>query len=174
MLRYQRQHRSSASIAAELGASTLVVIAVRDADRGKLVSAFLMDAASGQKRRVKTYALNDVSTLAAQRSVAHQIVGDLKPLLERISAAAIRRLGNQCGRLDRALRHFICSYLIGSYTAEMRIAGGLTQSFLKEADYHGAIEEWLRRDGSLTVFLFSAIQERDARKSAAHVPRDSA
>jgi hypothetical protein len=42
-----------------------------------------MDAASGQKRRVKSYTLDDVSTLAAQRAVAHQIVGDLKPLLER-------------------------------------------------------------------------------------------
>jgi TolB-like protein len=83
MLRYQTAHRSSQSIAAELGASTLVVIAVRDADRGKLVSAFLMDAASGTKRRVKSYTLDDVSTLAAQRSVAHRIVGDLKPLLER-------------------------------------------------------------------------------------------
>jgi TolB-like protein len=82
MLRYQTAHRSSESIAAELGASTLIVIAVRDADRGKLVSAFLMDPASGQKRRVKSYTLDDVSTLAAQRSVAHQIVDDLKPLLE--------------------------------------------------------------------------------------------
>jgi hypothetical protein len=61
----------------------LVVIAVRDADRGKLVSAFLMDASSGQKRRVKSYTLGDVSSLASQRSVAHQIVRDLKPLLER-------------------------------------------------------------------------------------------
>jgi TolB-like protein len=83
MLRYQTAHRSSASIAAELGASTLIVIAVRDADRGKLVSAFLMDPASGHKRRVNSYTLHDVSTLAAQRSVAHQIAGDLKPLLER-------------------------------------------------------------------------------------------
>jgi TolB-like protein len=81
MLRYQTAHRSSASIAAELGASTLIVISVRDADRGKLVSAFLMDAASGRKRRVKSYTLDDVSTLAAQRSVAHQIVADLRPLL---------------------------------------------------------------------------------------------
>jgi TolB-like protein len=81
MLRYEAAHRSSQSIGAELGASTLIVIAVRDADRGKLVSAFLMDAASGQKRRVKSYALDDVSSLAAQRSVAHQIVGDLRPLL---------------------------------------------------------------------------------------------
>ncbi|HEY0383586.1 MAG TPA: hypothetical protein VGC72_15455 [Candidatus Elarobacter sp.] len=83
MLRYQSAHRSSESIGAELGASTLVVIAVRDADRGKLVSAFLMDAVSGQKRRVKSYTVDNVSTLAAQRSVAHQIVGDLKPLLQR-------------------------------------------------------------------------------------------
>ena len=83
ILRYQRAHRSSQSIAAELGASTLVVIAVRDADRGKQVSAFVMDAASGQKRRVKSYTVDDVSTLAAQRSVAHQIAGDLKPLLNR-------------------------------------------------------------------------------------------
>jgi TolB-like protein len=81
MLRYQNAHGSSQSIAAELGASTLVVIVVRDADRGKLVSAFLMDAASGTKRRVKSYAVDDVSTLAAQRSVAHQIAVDLKPLL---------------------------------------------------------------------------------------------
>lgn len=29
---------------------------------------------------------------------------------------------------------------------------GLTQSFLKEADYHGAIEQWLKRHGSRTVF----------------------
>ena len=81
MLHYQTAHRSSASIATELGASTLIVIAVRDADRGKLVSAFLMDPASGQKRRVNSYALDDVSTLAAQRSVAHHIVADLEPLL---------------------------------------------------------------------------------------------
>jgi len=82
MLRYQRAHRSSASIGAELGASALVVIAVRDADRGKLVSAFLMDAASGRKRRVTSYPVDDASTLAAQRSVAHRIAGDLEPLLE--------------------------------------------------------------------------------------------
>jgi TolB-like protein len=81
MLRYETAHRSSQSIGAELGASTLIIIAVRDADRGKLVSAFLMDAASGQKRRVESYTLHDVSTLAAQRSVAHKIVGDLRPLL---------------------------------------------------------------------------------------------
>jgi TolB-like protein len=83
MLRYQTAHRSSDPIAAELGASTLIVIAVRDADRGKLVSAFLMDPASGRKRRVNSYTRDDVSTLAAQRSVARQIAGDLKPLLER-------------------------------------------------------------------------------------------
>jgi adenylate cyclase len=83
MLRYRTAHRSSQSIAAELGASTLVVIAVRDADREKQVSAFLMDAASGEKRRVKSYTIGNVSTLAAQRSVAHQIVGGLKPLLEQ-------------------------------------------------------------------------------------------
>ena len=82
MLRYQTAHRSSQSIAADVGASALVVIAVRDADRGKLVSAFLMDAGSGRKRRVQSYTLDDVSTLAAQRAVAHQIAGDLKPLLE--------------------------------------------------------------------------------------------
>lgn len=29
---------------------------------------------------------------------------------------------------------------------------GLTQSFLKQADYHGAIETWLQRHGSRTVF----------------------
>ncbi|HEY0382060.1 MAG TPA: hypothetical protein VGC72_07670 [Candidatus Elarobacter sp.] len=81
ILRYQTAHRSSDAIAAELGASTLIVIAVRDADRGKLVSAFLMDPASGRKRRVNSYTVDDVSTLAAQRSVAHQIVGDLRPLL---------------------------------------------------------------------------------------------
>ncbi|MDB5072668.1 MAG: repeat-containing protein [Candidatus Eremiobacteraeota bacterium] len=81
MLRYQTAHRSSDSIAAELGASTLIMIAVRDADRGKLVSAFLMEPASGRKRRVNSYTVDDVSTLAAQRSVAHQIVGDLRPLL---------------------------------------------------------------------------------------------
>jgi TolB-like protein len=83
MLRYQTAHRSSDSIAAELGASTLIVIAVRDADRGKLVSAFLMDPASGRKRRVNSYTLDDVSTLAAQRSVARRIADDFKPLLER-------------------------------------------------------------------------------------------
>jgi TolB-like protein len=83
MLRYQTAHRSSDSIAAELGASALIVIAVRDADRRKLVSAFLMDPASGRKRRVSSYTLDDVSTLAAQRSVARQIAGDLKPLLQR-------------------------------------------------------------------------------------------
>jgi TolB-like protein len=83
MLRYQTAHHSSASIAAEVGASTLVVIAVRDVGGGKLVSAFLMDAASGRKRRVKSYTVDDVSTLAAQRSVARQIVSDLRPLLEQ-------------------------------------------------------------------------------------------
>jgi hypothetical protein len=29
---------------------------------------------------------------------------------------------------------------------------GLTQSFLKNADYHGAVEAWLKRHGSRTVF----------------------
>jgi hypothetical protein len=29
---------------------------------------------------------------------------------------------------------------------------GLTQSYLKQADYHGAIEKWLTRHGSKTVF----------------------
>jgi Holliday junction resolvase-like predicted endonuclease len=31
---------------------------------------------------------------------------------------------------------------------------GLTQSLLKEANYHGAIDTWLERHGSLTVFCF--------------------
>ena len=31
---------------------------------------------------------------------------------------------------------------------------GLTQSLLKKADYHGAIELWLKRHGSRTVFCF--------------------
>lgn len=31
---------------------------------------------------------------------------------------------------------------------------GLTQSFLKKADYHGAIDTWLKRHGSRTVFCF--------------------
>lgn len=83
MLRYETAHRSSQSIGAEVGASALVVIAVRDADRAKLVSAFLMDAGSGRKRRVRSYTLHDVSTLAEQRAVAHRIVGDLEPLLRR-------------------------------------------------------------------------------------------
>ncbi len=29
---------------------------------------------------------------------------------------------------------------------------GLTQSFLKQANYHGAIEAWFKRHGSMTVF----------------------
>ena len=31
---------------------------------------------------------------------------------------------------------------------------GLTQSFLKKADYHAAIDVWLQRHGSRTVFCF--------------------
>jgi Holliday junction resolvase-like predicted endonuclease len=31
---------------------------------------------------------------------------------------------------------------------------GLTQSYLKQADYHGAIQDWLTRHGSTTVFCF--------------------
>jgi hypothetical protein len=31
---------------------------------------------------------------------------------------------------------------------------GLTQSLLKDADYHGAIDKWLKRHGSRTVFCF--------------------
>ncbi len=31
---------------------------------------------------------------------------------------------------------------------------GLTQSYLKNADYHGAIDQWLKRHGSKTVFCF--------------------
>jgi hypothetical protein len=31
---------------------------------------------------------------------------------------------------------------------------GLTQSLLKNADYHGAIEQWLGRHGSRTIFCF--------------------
>src|SRR5271165_6840738 len=31
---------------------------------------------------------------------------------------------------------------------------GLTQSYLKKADYHGAIQQWLKRHGSRTVFCF--------------------
>lgn len=31
---------------------------------------------------------------------------------------------------------------------------GLTQSFLKEANYHGAIDTWLKRHGSVTVLCF--------------------
>ena len=31
---------------------------------------------------------------------------------------------------------------------------GLTQSFLENADYHGAIDIWLKRHGSRTVFCF--------------------
>lgn len=31
---------------------------------------------------------------------------------------------------------------------------GLTQSYLKEADYHGAIDGWLQRHGSRTIFCF--------------------
>jgi hypothetical protein len=31
---------------------------------------------------------------------------------------------------------------------------GLTQSYLREADYHGAIETWLTRHGTRTVFCF--------------------
>lgn len=31
---------------------------------------------------------------------------------------------------------------------------GLTQSYLKEANYHGAIDIWLKRHGSQTVFCF--------------------
>jgi hypothetical protein len=31
---------------------------------------------------------------------------------------------------------------------------GLTQSYLKEANYHGAIDAWLKRHGSQTVFCF--------------------
>jgi hypothetical protein len=31
---------------------------------------------------------------------------------------------------------------------------GLTQSLLKDADYHGAIDAWLKRHGSRTVFCF--------------------
>jgi hypothetical protein len=42
-----------------------------------------MDPASGRKRRVNSYTLDDVSTLAAQRSVARRIADDFKPLLER-------------------------------------------------------------------------------------------
>jgi len=38
---------------------------------------------------------------------------------------------------------------------------GLTQSFLKKADYHGAIEMWLQRHGSRTAFCL--VQFKNAR-----------
>jgi hypothetical protein len=40
-------------------------------------------------------------------------------------------------------------------------AWGLTQSYLKSADYHGAIDAWLKRHGAKTVFCLVQFKEAD-------------
>jgi len=81
LLRFQTAHQSTAEFASDVGASTVLLISVRDVDRQKLVSVFLMDAATGRKKRAESYLRPDLSTLASQRTVAHQIASDLTPLL---------------------------------------------------------------------------------------------
>lgn len=36
---------------------------------------------------------------------------------------------------------------------------GLTQSFIRDADYHGAVDKWLKRHGKLTIFCFVQFKE---------------
>jgi TolB-like protein len=81
LLRFQTAHQSTAEFASDVGASTVLLISVRDVDRQKLVSVFLMDAATGRKKRAESYLRPDLSTVASQRAVAHQIASDLTPLL---------------------------------------------------------------------------------------------
>jgi TolB-like protein len=81
LLGYQNKHFFSDEIASDVGASTILLVSVRDIDRQKLVSVFLMDTGSKDKRRAESYVRPDLSTLASQRAIAHQIVGDLTPAL---------------------------------------------------------------------------------------------
>ena len=83
LLGYQTKHLTSDKIASDVGASTILLISVRDLERQKLVSVFVMDAGSNQKRRAESYFREDLATFASQRAVAHQIVSDLAPLLRQ-------------------------------------------------------------------------------------------
>lgn len=53
---------------------------------------------------------------------------------------------------ERVLKVSVKGSITGSW--------GLTQSFLKKADYHGAVDEWLARHKPRTIFCF--VQFRDA------------
>lgn len=82
IMQHENDHKSLQRLAAGMGVSRLVLIAVRDAPSSQRVNVFLVDAVSGQKLRAQAYERRDLSSAASQQSLAQQIANDLAKRLQ--------------------------------------------------------------------------------------------
>lgn len=82
ILEHRDQDDSLQRLAADMGVGKLAVIIVRNAKKEKRVTVFLIDARTGRKLRVNEYFRPELSSFAAQRSLAHQIGNDLAQQLQ--------------------------------------------------------------------------------------------
>jgi TolB-like protein len=70
--------RSIGDAANRFGASKLIAVSIRRLDGGKLITIFLIDAASGQKLRAEHYFIRNADSYWAQTEMARQIADDLR------------------------------------------------------------------------------------------------
>jgi TolB-like protein len=77
ILQYQNRRKPLRQLAHDMGVAKLVLIVVRDIPPAKRVTVFLIDAPTGRKIHTNDYIRRDLSSLAAQQSLATQIAGDL-------------------------------------------------------------------------------------------------
>jgi TolB-like protein len=82
ILQYRNHRGDLQALAKEMGVGKILLIIVRDAPESKRVTVFLVDSATGQKLRAQSYLRRELSTLAAQRTLAGQIAGDLAKTLQ--------------------------------------------------------------------------------------------
>lgn len=81
IVQHQHDRKPLQELASALGAGKIVLIIVRDVPSSKRVTAFLMDAQTGQKLRAADYFTRNISTYDAQHALAGQIASDLAKLL---------------------------------------------------------------------------------------------
>ena len=83
VLQHANDHKPLQQLAADMGVGKLVLVAAYDVAGEKRITVFLIDTVTGQKLRAQNYVWRDLSSMAAQQSLAHQIASDLSKRVQK-------------------------------------------------------------------------------------------
>jgi len=82
IMQHANDHKPLQELAAGMGVGKLVLIAAHGVPGEKRITVFLVDTITGQKLRAQSYTWRNLSSMAAQQSLAQQIASDLSKRLQ--------------------------------------------------------------------------------------------